>query len=48
MAPNASVTNNTIHTNRLDRSTHIKVEKEIDSKINTPPMVGVPDLLKWA
>ena len=48
MAPKPRVTNNTIHTKRLDRSNHNKVETEMQIKISTPPMVGVPDLLRCA
>ena len=47
MAPKPSVTPNTIHTKRLVRSNHNKVETAIENKINTPPMVGVPPLLRW-
>src|SRR5450830_821055 len=46
IAPKPSVTSSTIHTNRLLRSTHKSVEIEIHSKIKTPPMVGVPLLLR--
>jgi len=36
----------TIQTKRLDQSNHSKVEMAIDNRINTPPMVGVPLLLR--
>ena len=42
MAPKPSVTMSTIHTKRLDRSNHSRVEIAMDSRISTPPMVGVP------
>lgn len=42
MAPKPSVTSSTIQTKRLDRSNHSSVEIAIDSKMSTPPMVGVP------
>ncbi|MNW13065.1 hypothetical protein D3C71_2109110 [compost metagenome] len=46
MAPKPRVTISTIQTKRLDRSNHNKVEMAIDSKMSTPPMVGVPLLDK--
>ena len=42
IAPNPKVTSITIHTNRLVKSAHNKVEVPMPIKINTPPIVGVP------
>src|SRR6218665_4172401 len=42
MAPKPSVTSSTIQTKRLDRSNHSRADSAIDSKISTPPMVGLP------
>ena len=47
IAPKPKVTASTTQTKRLDRSNHSTVEIRMDSKISTPPMVGVPLLLKW-
>ena len=47
MAPNPSVTSSTIQTKRLDRSNQRMVESAIANRISTPPMVGVPPLLRW-
>src|SRR3990167_4535915 len=47
IAPKPKVTSNTIQTKRLDRSAHNRVETAMDSRISTPPMVGVPLLLRW-
>ena len=47
MAPNPKVTIITIQTKRLPRSAHNRVDKAIASKISTPPIVGVPLLIKW-
>ena len=44
MAPKPSVTTSTIQTKRLVRSNHSRVEIAMDSRISTPPMVGVPRL----
>ena len=46
MAPKPKVTIITIQTNRFDQSNHSRVEIAIDSRISTPPMVGVPLLDK--
>ena len=46
MAPKPKVTIITIQTNLFDQSNHSRVEMAIDSRINTPPMVGVPLLLR--
>ena len=46
MAPKPKVTTNTIQTKRLDKSNHNNVEMAMDNKINTPPMVGVPLLVR--
>src|SRR6218665_312880 len=42
IAPKPRVTSSTIQTKRLDRSNDSRVDSAIDSKISTPPMVGVP------
>ena len=47
IAPKPRVTISTIQTKRLDRSNQSKVATAIDSKISTPPMVGVPLLTRW-
>ena len=47
MAPKLQVTANTIHTKRLDGSNHNSVDTVMANNTNTPPMVGVPLLLKW-
>ena len=47
IAPNPSVTISTIQIKRLFRSAHNRVETVIEIRINTPPMVGVPLLLRW-
>ena len=36
-----------IHTNRLPRSAHNRVDRAIEIKMRAPPIVGVPTLLKW-
>ena len=46
MAPKPKVTIITIQTNRFDQSDHNIVATAMPIKINTPPIVGVPDLLK--
>ena len=46
IAPKPSVTASTIQTKRLVRSNHSSVEIAIASRISTPPMVGVPLLLR--
>ena len=46
MAPKPNVTSNTIQTKRLLKSTHSSVEMAMQNKIRTPPMVGVPLLLR--
>ena len=47
IAPKPSVTSSTIQTKRLLRSNQSRVETAMHSRISTPPMVGVPLLLKW-
>ena len=47
MAPKPKVTTMTTHTKRFDQSNHSRVEMAIDSRISTPPMVGVPLLTRW-
>ncbi|OIQ94086.1 hypothetical protein GALL_239040 [mine drainage metagenome] len=47
MAPNPSVTMSTSQTKRLDRSIHSRVEAVMAIRISTPPMVGVPVLIRW-
>ena len=37
----------TIHTKRFDRSAHSSVATPIEIRISAPPMVGVPDLVRW-
>ena len=46
MAPKPSVTHSTIQTKRFDRSNHSRVAKAIENSISTPPMVGVPLLVR--
>ena len=46
MAPKPSVTTSTIQTKRLVRSNHSSVETAIESSTSTPPMVGVPLLVR--
>ncbi len=46
MAPKPKVTTSTIHTKRLLQSNHSKVEMPMPIRISTPPIVGVPLLLK--
>ena len=41
-APKPNVTSRTTHTNRLVRSPHSSVVTMIDTRINAPPIVGVP------
>ena len=36
-----------IQTKRFPRSDHSNVPMVVAAKINTPPMVGVPDLGRW-
>ena len=47
MAPKPSVTSSTIQTKRFDKSIHSSVETAMQIRISTPPMVGVPLLLRW-
>ena len=47
MAPKPSITIRTIQTKRLERSNHNKVDTVMESSTSTPPMVGVPLLLRW-
>ena len=47
MAPKPSVTSSTIQVKRLDQSNHSSVDSAIANRISTPPMVGVPPLLRW-
>ena len=46
MAPKPSVTSSTIQIKPLPGSAHSNVEMAMHSKISTPPMVGVPLLLR--
>ena len=46
-APNTTSTPRVIHTKRLLRSAHSRVEMAIEIRIRPPPMVGVPALLRW-
>ena len=46
MAPKPSVTSSTIQTKRLVKSNHSRVATAMDNRISTPPMVGVPLLLR--
>ena len=46
IAPKPSVTHSTIQTKRLLMSNHMIVEKPIENSTSTPPMVGVPLLLR--
>src|SRR5699024_8557951 len=48
--PTAPKSNNTpvvIHTKRLLKSAHSKVESTMATIIKPPPIVGVPDFFKW-
>jgi len=47
MAPKPSVTPSTIQTKRLLGSNQSRVETVMANRISTPPMVGVPLLLRW-
>ncbi len=46
IAPKPSVTHSTIHTNRFDRSNQSSVANAIENSTSTPPMVGVPLLVR--
>ncbi|MNL07153.1 hypothetical protein D3C87_1278210 [compost metagenome] len=46
MAPKPIVTHSTIHTKRFERSNHSKVAKAMANSTSTPPMVGVPLLVR--
>jgi len=46
MAPKPSVTMSTIHTKRLLQLNHSSVDSAIENRISTPPMVGVPPLVR--
>ena len=46
MAPKPIITTNTIQMKRLDRFIHSNVDRVMASSTSTPPMVGVPLLLR--